>query len=93
MTGTTRLRSRRTSHERRIRKGWKDSEPSSGRQLSKREAQVLRMLAQGRNNAEIARELYVSRETVKKHVSSILTKVEAENRVQAAVYAVRKGIV
>jgi DNA-binding NarL/FixJ family response regulator len=65
----------------------------SGRALSGREAQVLRLLAEGMNNAEIARELFISRETVKKHVSSIFAKLQADNRVQAAVYAVRRGIV
>jgi DNA-binding NarL/FixJ family response regulator len=65
----------------------------SGQPLSGREVQVLRLLAEGKNNAEIAHALFISRQTVKKHVSSIFAKLEAENRVQAAVYAVRKGIV
>ena len=77
--------------------GGGDAEPASnfqpGRALSHREAQVLRLLADGMNNADIGRELFISRETVKKHVSSIFAKLQADNRVQAAVYAVRRGIV
>ena len=61
--------------------------------LSPREIEVLRHLAGGKNNREIARELFISRQTIKKHVSSILAKIHADNRVQAAVYAVREGIV
>jgi DNA-binding CsgD family transcriptional regulator len=66
--------------------------PGSWETLSKRETQVLRELATGKNNSEIARALYISPETVKKHVSNILGKTGAGNRVQAAVEAVRKGI-
>jgi DNA-binding NarL/FixJ family response regulator len=93
MAGTTELGSRRSGHESGNGGGWKDPDYWSDPPLSKREAQVLRLLAEGKNNAEIARELFISRQTVKKHVSSIFTKVDADNRVQAAVYAVRKGIV
>jgi DNA-binding NarL/FixJ family response regulator len=65
----------------------------SGQPLSGREVQVLRLLAEGKKNAEIARQLFISRQTVKKHVSSIFAKLQADNRVQAAVYAVRNGII
>jgi DNA-binding NarL/FixJ family response regulator len=61
--------------------------------LSRREQQVLRELVGGKSNAQIASELYISRETVKKHVSSILGKTHTDNRVQAAVAAVRRGLV
>ena len=61
--------------------------------LSARELQVLRELVTGKNNAQIAKELFISPETVKKHVSSILAKTGMENRVQAAVQAVRSGLV
>jgi DNA-binding CsgD family transcriptional regulator len=66
--------------------------PGSWESLSKRETQVLRELATGKNNSEIARALYISPETVKKHISNILGKTGSGNRVQAAVEAVRKGI-
>jgi DNA-binding NarL/FixJ family response regulator len=61
--------------------------------LSERELQVLRLMAQGRENAEIAEALVISPRTVKNHISSILSKLHMENRIQAAVYAVRRGIV
>ena len=65
---------------------------SSFELLSRREHEVLGELVVGKNNAEIARDLFISRETVKKHVSSILGKTGTENRVQAAVEAVRSGL-
>ena len=60
--------------------------------LSVREVEVLRLLPTGMENAEIASALSVSPTTVKRHVSSILKKLDVENRVQAAVRAVRAGI-
>jgi DNA-binding NarL/FixJ family response regulator len=60
--------------------------------LSERELDILRLVAQGCDNDEIAERLFLSPRTVKNHVSSILAKLEMDNRVQAAVYAVRKGI-
>jgi DNA-binding NarL/FixJ family response regulator len=61
--------------------------------LSERERQVLTLLAMGCDNAEIGKRLYVSHSTVKSHVSRVLEKLGAENRVQAAVYAIRSGLV
>jgi DNA-binding NarL/FixJ family response regulator len=61
--------------------------------LSARELEVLRLLAGGRENAEIAAELFISPSTAKSHVSRILGKLSSENRIQAAVYAVRCGLV
>ena len=60
--------------------------------LSEREIQVLKLIANGNENAAIARELHISPKTVKNHVSNILMKLQIENRIQAAVYAVRSGI-
>lgn len=60
--------------------------------LSAREVEVLRLLPTGMDNADIARVLSVSPTTVKKHISSILGKLHLDNRVQAAVGAVRAGI-
>lgn len=60
--------------------------------LSERELEILRLVAEGCDNEEIASRLVLSPRTVKNHVSSILSKLELDNRVQAAVYAVRKGI-
>jgi DNA-binding NarL/FixJ family response regulator len=62
-------------------------------ELTKRELEVLRLMAAGRDNAEIAEALFISPQTVKNHVSNILRKLQLENRIQAAVLAVRKGIV
>jgi len=61
--------------------------------LSEREHEVLRLLAEGRENGEIAAALFISVGTVKTHVSSVLTKLGLENRIQAAVYAARRGLV
>jgi DNA-binding NarL/FixJ family response regulator len=60
--------------------------------LSARELEVLRLLAGGRDNAEIAAELFISPSTAKSHVSRILGKLSSENRIQAAVFAVRCGL-
>ena len=62
-------------------------------ELSERELEVLRLIAIGKDNAEIARDLFISPNTVKNHISNILLKLQIENRIQAAVYAVRSGIV
>jgi DNA-binding NarL/FixJ family response regulator len=62
-------------------------------ELSDRELQVLRLIANGNDNAMIAGELHISPKTVKNHISNILMKLQIENRIQAAVYAVRSGIV
>ena len=49
-------------------------------------------VANGKDNAEIARDLFISAKTVKNHISNILLKLSIENRIQAAVYAVRSGL-
>jgi two-component system nitrate/nitrite response regulator NarL len=61
--------------------------------LTEREREVLCLVAQGLDNIEIARELYLSPTTVKRHVSSILSKLGVANRVQAAIWAVRAGVI
>jgi len=60
--------------------------------LSAREVEVLRLLAAGKSNPEIAKELFITRNTVQNHVSSILIKTNLANRAQAAVYARDHGI-
>ena len=62
-------------------------------ELSDREIEVLKLIANGKDNAQIARDLFISPKTVKNHISNILMKLQIENRIQAAVYAVRSGIV
>jgi DNA-binding NarL/FixJ family response regulator len=61
-------------------------------ELTARETEVLRLMADGKENAQIAEELFISVQTVKTHVSNILAKLEVENRVQAAVQAVRSRL-
>jgi DNA-binding NarL/FixJ family response regulator len=63
------------------------------RDLSARELQVLSLLATGCDNSQIGETLYVSRSTVKKHVSRLLEKLEVDNRLQAATFAIRAGLV
>jgi DNA-binding CsgD family transcriptional regulator len=60
--------------------------------LSARELEVLRLLAQGKSNPEIAKELFITRNTVQNHVGSILIKTNLSNRTEAAVYARDHGI-
>jgi DNA-binding NarL/FixJ family response regulator len=62
-------------------------------ELSDREVEVLKLIANGTDNAQIAAELHISPKTVKNHISNILMKLQIDNRIQAAVYAVRSGIV
>ena len=62
-------------------------------ELSDREIEVLKLIANGKDNAMIAAELHISPKTVKNHISNILMKLQIDNRIQAAVYAVRSGIV
>jgi DNA-binding NarL/FixJ family response regulator len=61
-------------------------------ELSERETQVLRLIANGKDNAQIAADLHISPKTVKNHISNILMKLQIENRIQAAVFAVRSGL-
>jgi len=60
--------------------------------LTDRERDVLQLIAAGMDNAAIGRELYISAGTVRKCVSSILAKLGVDSRVEAAVYAVRRGL-
>ena len=61
-------------------------------ELTARETEVLRRLAQGLSNKEIAEALSISEETVKTHVSNVLAKLEAENRAQAIVQGLKRGL-
>ena len=73
--------------------GARRDEPNVFQELSDRELEVLKLIAEGMNNAEIAARLYVSEKTVKSHVSNILGKLHLVDRTQAAVYAWRQGVV
>ena len=68
------------------------ADPSSS-PLTPRETEVLKLIAEGIGNAEIAEKLYVSLGTVKSHVADILHKLSASDRAQAAVTAYRRGLI
>ncbi|GAF06220.1 response regulator LiaR [Paenibacillus pini JCM 16418] len=59
--------------------------------LTEREKEVILLIAEGKNNKDIAEELHISIKTVKTHVSNLLMKCELEDRTQLAIYAHRKG--
>jgi len=62
-------------------------------QLTEREADVLRLMAKGHSNAEIAQELFVSPQTVKTHVGNVLGKLQARDRTQAVILAYETGFI
>jgi DNA-binding NarL/FixJ family response regulator len=62
-------------------------------EMTARELEVLELLARGWDNARIAAALYLSRGTIKHHISTILTKLDVENRIQAAVRASQHGLI
>jgi two-component system, NarL family, response regulator LiaR len=66
--------------------------PPTADPLTEREVEVLRLVAQGLTNDEIAQSLYLSERTVRTHVSHILDKLHLANRTQAALYALREGL-
>ncbi len=66
--------------------------PESPEPLTERETDVLRLLAQGQSNKEIAHGLRIGERTVKTHVSNVLTKLGVQSRTQAALYAVQTGL-
>ncbi|WP_370028171.1 response regulator [Planotetraspora sp. GP83] len=68
------------------------AQAEAGAVLTEREREVLRLIAAGRSNREIARELVVAEKTVKTHVSNVLMKLGVQDRTQAALYAVRHGL-
>jgi DNA-binding NarL/FixJ family response regulator len=78
----------------RVRRDGSDQERDADgiEELSSRELEVLSLIAQGKENAEIAHELGISPRTAKNHVSNILAKLGLPSRIQAAIYAVRRGL-
>ncbi|MFD1317884.1 LuxR C-terminal-related transcriptional regulator [Loigolactobacillus zhaoyuanensis] len=67
-------------------------EPNLYEDLTKRETEVLKLIAQGKSNQEIADELFITLKTVKTHVSNILSKLQVDDRTQAAIYALKHKI-
>ena len=77
----------------------KQEEPTTGHAgtrsddgLTEREQEVLQLIADGRNNRQIAEKLVITEKTVKTHVSNILSKLNLDDRTQAAIYALRHGL-
>ncbi len=75
-----------------LMRGVQPSETPGGEPLTERETDVLRLLAKGLANKEIARELRIGEKTVKTHVSNILMKLGVQSRTQAALQATRMGL-
>lgn len=75
-----------------VSRGGSASDPSLARILSERELDVLRLVALGLNNGDIAQKLYLSEGTVRNYVSAILAKLGVADRTQAAVLALRAGL-
>ncbi len=72
---------------------WRDTKQGSGSELTAREKQILQCVADGMSNMEIAARLYIVEGTVKNHLHNILEKLHLQNRVQAAAFAIREGLV
>lgn len=70
-----------------------DSAPKAERVITKREEEVLQMIANGCSTPEVAEQLFISQKTVKNHLASIYQKLDARDRTQAVLQAVRMGIV
>jgi NarL family two-component system response regulator LiaR len=68
-------------------------QPPTAEPLTEREVEVLRLVAQGESNQHIAVALGISEATVRKHVSSVLSKLHLASRTQAALYALREGLI
>jgi DNA-binding NarL/FixJ family response regulator len=66
---------------------------SPGESLTPREKEVLQLVAQGATNREIASQLFIAENTVKNHLRNILAKLHLSNRVEAAAYALREGLI
>ncbi len=64
-----------------------------GAELTDRETDVLKQLAQGKTNREIAEALFISEETVKSHIGNILSKLHLAHRTQAVIYALKQGLI
>lgn len=67
--------------------------PRNPEALTERETEVLRLVAQGQANKQIAASLHIAEKTVKIHVSNILSKLGVQSRTQATLYAIRTGLV
>jgi DNA-binding NarL/FixJ family response regulator len=73
-------------------KGEENKDLAKIKSLTRREYEVLTLLAEGINNKEIADKLYISEKTVKNHVSNIFKKIKVNDRIQAAIFAYKNNI-
>ncbi|UOE56569.1 response regulator transcription factor [Bacillus sp. CMF12] len=92
MKGENQLHPKATSHLLTHLTNKNSTEKQPLEELTKRELEVLREIAKGKSNKEIASSLYITEKTVKTHVSNLLSKLDLADRTQAALYAVRHGI-
>ncbi|GLB58726.1 response regulator [Cytobacillus sp. NCCP-133] len=92
MRGENQLHPKATSHLLTHLTNKNSSQRKPLEELTKREMDVLREIASGKSNKEIASALYITEKTVKTHVSNLLSKLELSDRTQAALYAVRNGL-
>jgi two-component system NarL family response regulator len=76
-----------------ISKGDDKPQVPTGPRLTDREMEVLRLVAQGLNNRDIAKQLFISENTVKNHIRNILEKLHLHSRMEAVVYAVREKMI
>ncbi len=74
------------------KKGPEDDQMTKKDNLTRREFEVLLLIADGNNNKEIAEKLFISEKTVKNHVSNIFKKIHVNDRTQAAIYAIRNNM-
>lgn len=75
------------------RRPWRDPTETAGWDLTPRELEVLQLVTEGLSNGEISARLFIVEGTVKNHLHNILEKLHLENRLQAATYAIREGLV
>ncbi|MDN3018803.1 response regulator transcription factor [Paenibacillus sp. BSR1-1] len=93
MKGENQLHPKATTHLLTQFSSKNNEEKKSLEDLTRRELEVLKEIASGKNNKDIAATLFITEKTVKTHVSSILAKLELADRTQAALYAVRNGVI
>lgn len=89
--GENALHPKVTSHVMTQFSGKENNEKAKLNELTRREKEVLKEIASGKSNKEIASSLYITEKTVKTHVSNILAKLELQDRTQAALFAVKNG--
>ncbi|KGM45521.1 response regulator transcription factor [Neobacillus niacini] len=93
INGENQLHPKATSHLLANLSNKESNEKNSIKQLTKRELDVLREIARGKSNKEIASSLFITEKTVKTHVSNLLSKLELADRTQAALFAVKNQLV